>query len=231
MTRWPAWRCRPARWPWPRPSAIYRASSIASTRCSSKHGLRDIPLTRAHHRLPEWLRASVSRRDRAHRPRARPLHAAARRRCRGLAAERACIATTSTRRPSSPRSMSSSAATPPSGMRTSASATSCGARTCSQRRCARDRAVARELPKAERTPVSLAGAPTLDAVAAAVRSGRGRRRRASTTGSASVDAATRVRWALKNLPGSVRAVVELRRAGRGVAASDRPRQIPTSPCS
>ena len=32
---------------------------------------------RAHHRLPQWLRASVSRGDRAHRPRSRPLHACA----------------------------------------------------------------------------------------------------------------------------------------------------------
>ncbi len=37
---------------------------------------------RAHHRLPQWLRASVSRGDRAHRPRSRPLHPAPRRRCR-----------------------------------------------------------------------------------------------------------------------------------------------------
>ena len=121
-------------------------------------------------------------------------------------------------RPSSPRSMSSSAGTPPSGTRTNVSAISCGAPTCSSRRRARERAVASNYRSSARASVA-AGAPRLTLAQQFAADTAAAER--INDWLASVDAATRVRWALDESSGAVRAVVELRRAGGGVAASRR----------
>ena len=46
--RWPAWRCPPAVWPWPRPSATCRVSRSRSKSVLAKHGLKEHP---AHLRI------------------------------------------------------------------------------------------------------------------------------------------------------------------------------------
>ena len=182
---------------------------------------RDIPLTVRITGCPERLRAAVSRGDRAHRPRSRPLHAAPRRRCRRLATERAVSRQHRRERPSSPRSMSSSAATR-------------AERHTDERfgdflwRAQRAQAGdARVIEAVARTPQVQQHAGVAGGCAAPDAHARGVRRRCRgcqrriNDWLASVDAATRVRWALEESAGSVRAVVELRRAGRRVAAPGR----------
>ena len=77
-----------------------------------------------HDRLPERLRAALSRRDRLGRQRARPLQSLSRRRLRRLAAVQALCRGPRSRRASSPRSIRCSRPTRPSGRRASASAIS-----------------------------------------------------------------------------------------------------------
>ena len=92
-----------------------------------KHGPQGDSADAAHHRLPERLRAAVSRRDRAHRPRSGPLHAAPRRATPSAQRLNVIYRDNIDEAPSSPRSMSSSARYAPSATPTSASAISCGA--------------------------------------------------------------------------------------------------------
>ena len=173
-TRWPAWRCPPAVSPWPRPSATCRTSPSASKALLAQARAAEHSADPAHHRLPEWLRASVSCGDRADRTRARTLHAAPRRRCHRRAAERASIATTSTRTPSSWCWTNCSRVTRAERQPKNASAISCGAYRCSPPGHAHER-VRRAVEDVRRC-----AAP--DADAGGIRAGCRRRPRRSTSG-------------------------------------------------
>ena len=86
-----------------------------------------------HDRLPERLRAALSRRDRLGRQRAGPLQPLSRRRLRRLAPQQALCRGSRSRRQSSPRSIRCSRPMPPSGRRASASAISAFAPASSRR--------------------------------------------------------------------------------------------------